>query len=128
MTIAEVSEKFGLSQDTLRYYERIGLIPSVSRKKSGVRDFTEEDLKWVEFIKCMRSAGLPIEVLIEYVSLFQQGDKTIKARKELLIGQRDQLADRIEEMKGTLDRLNSKINGYEQGLFEKEKSLKKEED
>ena len=65
MTIAEVSKKFDLSQDTLRYYERIGLIPSVNRNKSGNRDYTEEDCRWVEFIKCMRSAGLPIEVLIE---------------------------------------------------------------
>ena len=61
MTIAEVSKMYELSQDTIRYYERIGLLPSVNRKKNGIRDFTEEDCKWVEFIKCMRSAGLPIE-------------------------------------------------------------------
>ena len=84
MTIAEVSKKFDLSQDTLRYYERIGLIPGVNRNKSGIRDYTEEDCRWVEFIKCMRNAGLPIEVLIEYVTLFQQGDETIEARKELI--------------------------------------------
>jgi len=72
MMIAEVSNKFNLSQDTLRYYERVGLIPNVNRSKNGIRDYTEEDCNWVEFIKCMRSAGLPIEVLIEYVKLFQQ--------------------------------------------------------
>jgi DNA-binding transcriptional MerR regulator len=85
MNIAEVSEKYSISQDTLRYYERIGLIPPVNRNKSGIRDYTEEDCRWVEFIKCMRGAGLPIEALIEYVTLFQQGDETIEARKELLI-------------------------------------------
>ena len=90
MMIAEVSKKFDLSKDTLRYYERIGLLPGVNRN-SGIRDYTEEDCNWVEFIKCMRSAGLPIEVLIEYVGLFQQGDTTIEARKELLIEQRKQL-------------------------------------
>ncbi|GGG08020.1 hypothetical protein GCM10010916_26120 [Paenibacillus abyssi] len=74
MTISEVSTKFDLSQDTLRYYERIGLIPPVNRNKNGIREYTEEDCKWVDFIKCMRqSAGLPVEVLIEYVGLFQQG-------------------------------------------------------
>ena len=78
MKIAEACEKFGVSQDTLRYYERIGLIPSVSRNKSGIRDYTEEDCRWMEFIKCMRSANLPIEVLIEYVTLFQQGNKTLR--------------------------------------------------
>jgi DNA-binding transcriptional MerR regulator len=91
MMIAEVSEKFDVSQDTLRYYERIGLIPRVTRNKSGIRDYTKEDCKWFEFIKCMRSAGLSIEVLIKYVTLFQQGDATIEARKELLTEQRKQL-------------------------------------
>ncbi|WP_227765136.1 MerR family transcriptional regulator [Zhaonella formicivorans] len=127
MTIAEVSEKFDIPQDTLRYYERIGLIPRVNRNKSGIRDYTEEDCKWVEFIKCMRSAGLPIEVLIEYVTLFQQGDATIEARKELLIEQRKQLIARMEDMQKTLERLNYKIAVYEQVVVEKEKELKRSE-
>lgn len=128
MTIAEVSKKFGLSQDTLRYYERIGLIPSVNRSKSGIRDYTEEDCRWVEFIKCMRGAGLPVEILIEYVALFQQGDETVDARKELLIEQRGQLMARIEDMKNTLERLDGKIARYEQSVVEKEKKLRKLED
>lgn len=128
MTITEVSEKFELSQDTLRYYERIGLIPSVNRNKSGIRDYTEEDCRWVEFIKCMRNAGLPIEALIEYVTLFQQGDETIDTRKELLIDQRDQLKKRLEDMQKTLERLDTKIARYKTGLLEAEKALKKPED
>jgi len=127
MTITEVSEKFDIPQDTLRYYERIGLIPRVNRNKSGIRDYTEEDCNWVEFIKCMRSAGLPIEVLIEYVELFQQGDATIGARKELLIEQRKQLIARMEDMQKTLERLNYKIAVYEQVVVEKEKELKRTE-
>jgi DNA-binding transcriptional MerR regulator len=124
MTIAEVSEKFAISQDTLRYYERIGLIPGVNRNKSGIRDYTEEDCNWVEFIKCMRGAGLPIEILIEYVRLFQQGDETIKARKGLLIEQRKQILARMESMKKTLERLDYKIASYEQTVVLKEKELK----
>ncbi|MEW5920754.1 MAG: MerR family transcriptional regulator [Bacillota bacterium] len=127
MTITEVSEKFDIPQDTLRYYERIGLIPRVNRNKSGIRDYTEEDCNWVEFIKCMRSAGLPIEVLIEYVELFQLGDATIEARKELLIEQRKQLIAKIEAMQKTLERLNYKIAVYEQVVVEKEKVLKRSE-
>ena len=65
MTITEVSKKYDLTADTLRYYERIGLIPSVNRNASGIRDYTEEDCKWVHFAKCMRGAGLSIEVLVE---------------------------------------------------------------
>jgi len=77
MKIAEVSERYGLSSDTLRYYERIGLLPPVNRAESGIRDYTELDARRVEFVKCMRSAGLPIEVLIAYIALVQQGDDTI---------------------------------------------------
>jgi len=128
MMISEVSEKFVLSQDTLRYYERIGLIPSVNRNKSGIRDYSEEDCKWVEFIKCMRGAGLPIEVLIEYVGLFQQGDTTIEARKELFIEQRKQLITRMVDMNKTLERLDYKIATYEQVVVGKEKELKRSED
>lgn len=113
MTIAEVSKIYGLTADTLRYYERIGLLPAVHRNKSGIRDYTEEDCKWVEFIKCMRSAGLPIEALIEYVGLFMQGESTVIARKELLIEQRKLLAERVEEMQQTLARLDYKIERYD---------------
>jgi MerR family transcriptional regulator, aldehyde-responsive regulator len=125
MTIAEVSKKFGLSQDTLRYYERIGLVPSISRSKSKIRDYSEEDCRWIEFIKCMRNAGLPIEVLIEYVTLFQKGDETIAARKELLIEQRKLLVEKMDEMKKTLERLDYKIESYVQSVVEIEKELKK---
>lgn len=128
MTIAEVSKKYGLSADTLRYYERIGLIPTVNRNKSGIRNYMEEDCRWVEFIKCMRSAGLPIEVLIDYVALFQQGDKTIEARKELLIDQRKQLTEKMEDMKKTIERLDYKIERYEQSVVIDGKELKTIED
>lgn len=124
MTIGEVSERYNISQDTLRYYERIGLIPRVNRSESGIRDYTEEDCRWIEFIKCMRSAGLSIEVLIEYVQLVQQGDATIEARRELLVEQRDRLIQKIEEMQKTLERLNYKIAVYEQKILEKEKELR----
>ncbi|STB00100.1 MerR family transcriptional regulator [Clostridium baratii] len=126
MTIKEVSERFNLSQDTLRYYERIGLIPSINRNKSGIRDYTEEDCGWIEFIKCMRNAGLTIEVLIEYVNLFQKGDDTIEARKEILIEQRKQLEEKMNEMKKTIERLDNKILRYEDKILEKEKTLQKQ--
>lgn len=125
MTIAEVSEKFGLTQDTLRYYERIGLIPPVTRNKSGNREYTEEDVKWVDFIKCMRQgAGLPVEALIEYVTLFQQGDDTLETRKHLLIEQRDLLEAKIQEMTSMLTRLQDKIARYEQTIVKKEQTLR----
>ncbi len=128
MKIAEVSEKFGISSDTLRYYERIGLIWPVNRNASGIRDYNEIDLRRVDFIKCMRSAGLPVEVLIEYVALVQQGDKTIEARKEILIEQRDLLVARMKEMQKTLDILDHKIEVYENAVLKKEKEMIQTED
>jgi DNA-binding transcriptional MerR regulator len=123
MKIAAVSERYGISSDTLRYYERIGLIPPVNRNESGIRDYNEIDVRRVEFIKCMRSAGLPIEALIEYVGLVQQGDKTIEARKEILKEQRQQLVTRIKEMQNTLDILDHKIKVYENAVLKKEKEI-----
>jgi len=128
LTITEVSEKYDVSQDTLRYYERIGLIPRVNRNKSGFRNYTEEDCKWTEFVICMRSAGLPIEALIEYVNLFQQGDDTSEARKEILLEQRRLLIARMEIMQKTLERMNHKIERYEQIIVKREKELKRSKD
>ena len=113
MKIAEVSEKYEIPADTLRYYERVGLIPPVHRTESGIRDYTEEDCGWVEFIKCMRGAGLSIEVLIEYVDLVKQGDSTIEARKNLLVDQRERLREHMAAVQTTLDRLDYKIDNYE---------------
>ena len=123
MKISEVSEQSGLSVDTLRYYEKIGLLPPVNRKDSGIRDYSELDLRRVDYIKCMRTAGLPIEVLIEYFSLLQKGDETIQARKEILQEQRTQLVARMAEMQETLDLLNHKIQVYENGVLTREQEL-----
>ena len=124
MTITEVSKLYDITPDTLRYYERIGLIPKIHRNKNGIRDYTQEDCNWVEFIKCMRNAGLPIETLIDYVTMFQQGDSTIDARKELLTEQRKVLEKKIKDMNETLWRLNHKIELYEKGLMINEKELR----
>jgi DNA-binding transcriptional MerR regulator len=123
MKIAEVSQQYGISADTLRYYERVGLIPPVHRNEGGIRDYNELDLRRVDFIKCMRSAGLPVEVLIEYMGLVQKGDKTIEARKEILIEQRDLLTARMEEMQKTLDLLTHKVEVYENAILKKEKEM-----
>lgn len=112
MTIAEVSKKYSMPEDTLRYYERIGLLPPVHRTKGGIRDFQEEDCRWVEFVHCMRNAGLSIEVLIEYLRLFQLGDTTVSARQTLLVEQRELLQKKIADMQETLVRLDYKIENY----------------
>lgn len=125
MTIAEVSRKYDISADTLRYYERIGLIPPLPRTRGGLRDYGEESCGWIQLMKCMRAAGVQIEALIEYVDLFQQGDATLDARKALLVEQRDQLVSRMAEMQASLDLLNQKIDRYEQGMMTAEQQLRR---
>lgn len=122
MTITEVAKKFGLTADTLRYYERIGLLPDVRRTTGGVRDYSEGDCRWVEYIKCMRTAGVSVETLIEYVKLFHQGAETIPMRKKLLLEQREQIVARIDGLNGILARLDWKLDGYEERMlkFEEE--------
>lgn len=114
MTIAEVSKKYDLTTDTLRYYERIGLLNEVPRTESGIRDYDENSCRRIEFIKCMRGAGVEIEVLIEYMSLFEEGKSTVKARKKLLEEQREKLLEKQKNINETVDRLNYKIALYEE--------------
>lgn len=124
MTIAEVSRKYGVSADTLRYYERIGLIPPVPRTKSGIRDYDEQSCGWIEYIRCMRAAGMQIETLIAYVGLFQKGEETIQARKTLLLEQRRQLSEQIEALQAALRRLDDKLDGYEERVCALEQRLR----
>ena len=123
MRIAEVSRKFGISADTLRYYERIGLLPHVHRNESGVRDYDEQDLARVKFVKCMRGANVSIEALIEYMQLFEEGDSTLAARKAILEEQRDAVRERMAEMQAGLDRLDYKIAHYEDLIVEYERQM-----
>ncbi len=113
MTIKEVSEKYELSADTIRYYERIGLIPHIPRKDNGIRDFDEASCGWVEFIKCMRSSGVQVEALVEYVSLFFQ-DNTEAARKDILVEQRARLQEQYNQLQTTMSRLDWKISHYDE--------------
>ena len=116
MTIKEVCKQFDISADTLRYYERVGVIPKVKRTKDGIRDYSEEDISWVENAICMRSAGVPVEMLIEYVKLYQKGDNTLEARRDLLIEARVEVQKKIDQYVQTLNKLNFKISRYEEAV------------
>lgn len=124
MRIAEVSKTYDISADTLRYYERVGLLPPVQRTKSGVRDYSEADCARIQFIKCLRGANVSIEALVEYMQLLDKGDETLAARKALLEEQRDLVQARIDEMQAGLDRLNYKIDHYDSLMREAEQRIK----
>ena len=116
MTIQEVSRTLNISPDTLRYYERVGMIPPVTRKASGVRDYTELDLQWVRLAQCLRASGLPVQVMTEYVRLFRQGDATALERYQLLLEQQEKLLKQRSQIDRALERLNGKIQWYQDML------------
>ena len=127
MKIAEVSKRYGVSTDTLRYYERIGLLRHVPRNQSGIRDYDEASCNAVEFVKCMRDAGMTIESLVEYMDLLEQGEATTQARKELLMRQSVEIRGRIDDLERALTRLQYKIDHYDEVMAESERALRPEE-
>ena len=112
MTISEVSKKYNLTQDTLRYYEKIGMLSNVPRNKSGIRNYDENSCRRIEFVKCMRDAGVEIEALLEYMELFEKGKSTAKRRKEILEQQREKLLEKQKNITVSLEKLDYKIELY----------------
>lgn len=123
MNIKEVSEKYGISTDTLRYYERIGVIPPVNRDEKGYRDFSEKDLNWVYFAKVLRKAGVTIEGLVDYGKLSQQGGKTLETRKQTLTDQLEEINQHIKDLEEARGYLQYKVGSFYTHMveFEKEK-------
>ena len=126
MTIAEVSKKYNVTPDTIRYYEKIGLLPTIPRTKNGIRNFDEQSCRWLEFIKCMRSAGMEIEILMQYISLYRKGKSIVNERKKLLEGQREKLLEKQKNINQTIERLNYKIELYEEITSGKRKDFTEE--
>lgn len=123
MTISEVSKKYKLSQDTLRYYEKIGMLSRVPRNKNGIRNYDEKSCNRIEFIKCMRDAGVEIEALLEYMELFEKGKSIAKRRKEILEEQREKLLEKQKNITTSLERLDYKIKLYKDIVSGKKKDF-----
>ena len=120
MKISDVSKMFNLSIDTLRYYEKEGLMDPVEKNESGHRDYIEKDIRRVRFIKSLRSAGVSISAIKKYVDLFNEGEHTIPERKNILIKQRAKLADKIAVMQEVLAELDYSIENYEETYMKRE--------
>ena len=116
MTIRQVCSRYGLTPDTLRYYEKVGVIPEVRRTASGIRDYDDVAIGWVENAVCMRGAGVPVESIIEYVRLYQAGDATLRARRDLLRDVHTKLLAQKQQMEAEIDRLSFKIRRYDVAL------------
>mgnify|MGYP001305485507 CR=1 FL=1 len=114
MNIKEASQKLGMSADTIRYYEKVGMIPPVNRRDNGIRNFTEVDLCWLTFAKEMRSSGLSIEASIKYIHLYGiGGDDTIAERKNILLKQRQLIQEKMQELEASIHALDLRVTNIE---------------
>lgn len=114
MTIKQAAEITGISIDNLRYYERIGLIPEVPRTESGIRDYDEISLSWIDFAMRFKKAGMPLEAIREYIQLALQGEVTKPARKEILLEVKEKLEHQLLDIQESLDVINYKLDTYEE--------------
>lgn len=111
-TISEVAALSGLSAHTLRWYERIGLMPHVDRSHTGQRRFSNRDLDWLSLVSKLRLTGMAVADMVRYAELVRAGDGTFAARKELLEATREDVLRRITEFQDALAVLNFKIDVY----------------
>lgn len=115
VSIAEASARTGLTIDTLRYYERIGLIDPPARDSGGRRSYLEPDLDWLTFLVRMRTTGMPIKALREYAALRRHNtEASAVRRKQILLDHRRDIQGRMVELTACLDVLEYKISNYEQ--------------
>ena len=116
LTIQQTAERTGLTTHTLRYYERVGLLPWIGRAANKHRRYTEEDIRMIEFVKRLRSTGMPIVDVQRYVALLQRGGSTVAERLGIMESHRERLVERIEELQGFLARIEIKIEGYRERI------------
>ena len=115
-TIQDASAETGVSRDTLRYYERVGILPGIARSRSGHRRFSDDDMGWIKLVQCLRATGMPIEDLQTYAELMQQGDMTAGERLRLLQDHKHRIQADMAELATALELVERKISGYDEVL------------
>lgn len=123
MTIKEVAKKTGVSADTLRYYERIGLLPAVPRKSNGIRDYDEFFIDWIAFIQDLKSVGMSLEAILDYISLAKLGEASRKERKQLLVEVQHILLNKIKMLHTMVEKNNYHLEHYDDVLLPKTNKL-----
>jgi MerR family transcriptional regulator, aldehyde-responsive regulator len=113
LSIQQAAVVTGLTPYTLRYYEEIGILPGVPRNSSGHRAYDEQDLDWIEWLKLLRSSGMSIETIRQFVELSQSGNDSIPARCDILNAHRELVKKRIAELEGYLVKLEQKVQFYQ---------------
>jgi DNA-binding transcriptional MerR regulator len=108
----QVVERSGFSLDTLRYYERIGLLDRIERGPGGRRRYADEDLEWLGVLRCLRDTGMPIAQMRRYAELAREGDGTIAERMALLVEHDEQVERTVTDLRNQQAHLKQKINWY----------------
>ena len=112
-TIGDVAKKLGVRPSVLRYYDKEGLLPHMSRSQSGIRMFTDSDLEWFHLIERLKRSGMPIKEIKEYVDLYEEGDSTLEERRDLLYSRKEAVLVEMEKLKDTLDFITYKCWFYD---------------
>jgi DNA-binding transcriptional MerR regulator len=121
-TPGQVVEKTGFSLDTLRYYERIGLLDDIARNSGGQRVFTEDDVAWLRILRCLRDTGMPIQRMVRYAELARGGDETVAERLELLREHDRDIDEKIAHLRVEQDHIRSKIAYYQREMAQHRES------
>lgn len=117
-TIKQVSEKTGITSHTIRYYDREGLLPLVERTSGNIRNFSDEDIQWLNLICCLRNSGMPVHQIKEFMDLCLQGEKTCEERRTILLEHRKRILAQLQMLNTSLDIINFKIDHYKEiGIF-----------
>ncbi len=115
-SISQAAEKTGLTVSTLRYYESEGLLPFVDRTSGGQRVFKDEDFSWLSVIECLKSSGVSIREIKQYIDWCMEGDSTLCQRRDLFVRQKERVEAQIAEYQKNLEKINYKIWYYEQAV------------
>lgn len=125
-TIKEVSNKTNLSTYTIRYYEKEGLLPTISRDKVGNRVFSDDDLEWMSIVCCLKNTGMPIKDIKTYMDLKKEGDSTLEVRRTIVTDHKKAVENKISQLMKELKKVNEKIKYYDEACMDrKEVSVKK---
>lgn len=125
MKISDVSKKFNISIQTLRYYEREGLIPAIHRDSNGVRDYQKDELYWIHYVQVLRNSGVTVASIKKYVGLVQKGSETREQRKQILLEQRQALLKKRAQIDDALKHMDIKLESYDTYVIELENNTKK---
>lgn len=124
-TIKQVSGKTNLTEHTIRYYDREGLLPFITRSASGIRQFSEDDLEWLQLICCLRTSGMPLQEIKELMMICLRGADAVEERKNLLLAHRERILEQMNTLEKSLETIHYKIDHYKEiGVFHIDREVK----